>query len=693
MPQVEPDMVEPVEAGSDSAPAADSAEDAAPNAAPVKLDRYEIYPDRPLPGYHYPYANCYAAADTKGARENLMALVAGERLPPRAELLPSLRSIDNAALIRPYRWGAVDWPGSGGRRFAIFYSHPGGQRVMPAPDESFPAMSPDAITQGVIRPMLNVLAELASRDMTHRGIRPDNLFFKDASRRQVILGDGAMLPAAAANPVLYETIENGMTNPLGRGPGSAEDDLYALGATLLVLALGCHPLPGMSDHEIVAAKIEKGSYAALAADHYVPPALREPIRGLLADSLAERWTLKELALWLDGRRLSPIQPSIPPQAGRPFSFAGGQYYSCRALAHAMATHPEAVGPALTEQNLEAWVSRSVGDAQTAAAIASAMAKSSGESGAVAGLDPLLIARLCMALDPQGPIRYKSISTKVEGLGPLLAGLMNDPNGAQTFAQLVASDLPLASVGQRFGDGPEARALVKTLDRLRFYLKNPTTGYGIERCLYELNPSAPCASPTLESRYVADAADVLPALERVAQSKDRPSVPIDRHLAAFIATHYRQSTEPHLELLANREDRSKSVLGVLRTLAVLQWRLGPPQLPKLTEWVGHLADSVIDGYHGVALRKQMKEQLERVVRKGSIVELLNLVDDKAVRDQDAQRYQKALEEYFAAEAEIESYSAKQGAFDRRAEALANRIAVLVASTVAMGTVAVLALARF
>ena len=683
-------QVEPV-TEDEIAPAPRRADDAAPNMAPVALDRYEIYPDQRLPELDYSYATCYAAADTKGAREGLMAIVANDRLPPRSDILPSLRSIDSAPLLRPYRWGAVKLPGAT-PRFAIFYGHPGGARVMRSLDEPIAALSEDTITQGVVRAMLSALAELAARGITHRAIRPDNIFFKDSANRNVVLGDGAMLPPAAANSALFETIENGMTHPLGRGPGKPEDDLYSLGVTLLVLALGQNPLPGLSDHDIVSAKIEKGSYSALAGNHRVTPALREPIRGLLADDPAERWTLNDLALWLDGRRLSPIQPSIPLQAGRAFPFAGGQYFSCRALAHAMAGHPEAVGAALAENNLEAWVSRSVGDAKTAAAITSALAKSSGEAGANYGVDPLLLARLCMALDPLGPIQYKSMATTVEGLGPRLVGLLNDPNGGQTFAQLIASDLPLYWAGLRYGDGPEARTLVKTLDRLRFFLKNTAPSYGIERCLYELNPSAPCASPALESRYVADAEDLLPALERVAAGKDRPTFPIDRHIAAFIAARFRQNTEDHLVAIGNRDDPSKMVLGALRALAVMQWRLGPPQLPNLTEWMGRLTESVVDSFHGVALRRDLQEQLARVVRKGSLVELLNIVDDKAVRDADARGYQNALNEYYAAESEIDSYSGKEGVLERRAERLANRIATVLSSVIAIGTVAVLIMMR-
>jgi hypothetical protein len=601
--------------------------------------------------------------------------------------------MDNPGLIRAYRWSAIDWPG-GGRRFAVLYAQPGGPRIMSSLTEAVAPMAEDVLIEGVIRPLVIAIADLASRGITHRAIRPDNIYFKDAAMRQVTLGDCAMAPAGATSPVLFETIENGMTHPLGRGPGSTADDLYALGVTVLMLALGMNPAADIADHDLVTAKIEKGSYGALAGQYRISGSLREAIRGLLADDPKERWSLEELGFWLDGRRLSPIQPSVPPRAGRGFPFAGGEYFSCRALAHAMARNWAAVPAAVRENDLEAWVGRSVMDGKTSQLVAQVVGASGAEGETTLGRagEGMLAARLCTTLDPKGPLRYKSVSTMLDGLGPVLYGLVRDPNGAQTFAQLIGSDLPLFWIDKHFGDGPEARTLVKTVDRLRYLMKRVVPGCGIERCLYELNPGLPCLSPAIESQYVLDAESLLPALEAAAGSRDRPSFPIDRHIAAFIAARFRQGAEDHVESTADRSDPVKAILGALRALALMQWKLGPPQLPQLTAWLGKLAEAVIDGYHGIGLRKQMQEQLARIVKKGSLVELLNFVDDNSQRERDKQGYQQALVAFAATEAEIDRLSAAGATMDQRAEALASKIAAGISAVVAFGTVAVLMLIR-
>lgn len=680
-------QVEPLTAD-EAPPARNRRADSDASAAAVTLDRYEIHPGRPLPAYDTPAAACYAVTDTKGARENLMALVARDRLPARMDILPSLRSTDCPFIIKAYRWAAIEWPGGAGRRFAILYSQPGGTAVMPSLASVTP-IADDALIENVARPLATALAELSSRGIAHRAIRPDNIYFKDAAHRQVVLGDGAIAPAGSTNSPLFETIENGMADPLGRGPGSIADDLYSLGATLLLLSLGFNPVAGVAPDDLIGAKIAKGSYTALAGSHRVSSVLREAIRGLLADDPKERWTLKELSFWLDGRRLSPIQPTVPPHAGRPYPFCGGEYYSCRGLAHAIARNWAAANQAVREIDLEAWVKRSVGDGKAGDLIAEVLASGGDPARAAEGQ---VAARLCIALDPKGPLRFKNISATLDGIGPLLCGLAREPNGVQPFAQLIASDLPIAWIDKRYGDGPEARTLVKIVDRLRYFMKRPLPGHGVERCLYELNPALPCLSPMLEPYYVVDADSLLPALEAVAGSNTRPSFPIDRHIAAFIAARFGPEAEDHVEKTADRSDPRKAILAVLRTLSVMQWRLGPPQLPRLTAWMGKLAESIVDGYHQTAFRTEMKAQLERVIKKGSLIELLNFVDDDGARALDENGYRGALANFAAAEAEIDRLSSQDQGMNRRAQAMAGRVAGIISAVVITATIGILMLMR-
>src|SRR3546814_19623601 len=58
------------------------------------------------------------------------------------------------------------------------------------------------------------------------------------------------------------------------------------------------------------------------------------------------------------------------------------------------------------------------------------------------------------------------------------------------------------------------------------------GFGLERVLYELNPSIHCRSPLIEHLYVTRIEELVPALERAAANRDRGGRPMDRHIASF-----------------------------------------------------------------------------------------------------------------------------------------------------------------
>jgi len=132
---------------------------------------------------------------------------------------------------------------------------------------------------------------------------------------------------------MYEPIPQGMAMREGRGMGTVETDLYALGVTILVLMAGRNPVADLKDEEILRAKITQSSYQALAADYRLPLQVLEVLRGLLSDDPAQRWNMESLELWLAGRRLSPIQTKPALRAQRPFSIKGIEVFNVRELAH------------------------------------------------------------------------------------------------------------------------------------------------------------------------------------------------------------------------------------------------------------------------------------------------------------------------------------------------------------------------
>src|SRR5689334_16262467 len=203
------------------------AETVAGMAPPARLgERFEIYADRPLAELRSPSGAAYAAIDRERPAIGLSAVICDPDLPPRFEMLAGLHAMRGDGLLLPQHWGVIDWPPAGRRCFAILFDRPAGGVVAPSLGEAIAPINEDEIKRHLLPPVINSLRELFAAGLTHRAIRPNNLFYRDATRKALLLGDCVSAPPAALQPIAYETIESGMALPAGRGHGGPGEDLY-----------------------------------------------------------------------------------------------------------------------------------------------------------------------------------------------------------------------------------------------------------------------------------------------------------------------------------------------------------------------------------------------------------------------------------------------------------------------------------
>jgi len=647
--------------------------------APVRLgERFDIYSDRPLPELRSPNAAGFVAADRDRAIASIFGIVCDADLPPRHEVLTALHGLRAEALMLPQEWGVVDWPPTGRRHFAIVFDRPGGSRLTSSPTQPIEPMSEDAILHHVLPPLVSSLKELFAAGLTHRAIRPNNFFFRDAQRRALLLGECVSAPPAALQPVACEPAESGMANPTGRGNGTAADDLYALGATLLFLLCGRYPAAGLSDDQLVAEKLARGSYAALLGADRLNGRLVELLRGLLADDHRERWSILDVEAWLGGRRQSLRQTVMAKRAARPFEFAGGAYYTARAIGFAFARDPVAALRALKGPDFEVWMQRSLCDEDRSRMVGVALAE--GQDAGVAGHDERLVARLCAALDPQAPVRYKSFAAAVDGFGSALVAAVRGRGSVQHIAEAMGGRLPQFWFSAQSSLKPEQVPVLKSFERLRLNLEDRRAGFGIERILYEMNPKLHCLSPAVEADYVLGVSDVMAALERESQKRTGDDFQIDRHLAAFIAArHHALGGDWHDAVAA--ADAAQRTLGTVYVLTRLQAINGPAVVPALAQRVARQLPAVIDRYHNRARRARMTAELPKVVAKGSFADLLSLVDNVNDRVHDLQGFQLAQREYTAIEREFDGLRLDEPRLPERAVQLGQRYAATSASFLA------------
>ncbi|OIQ87912.1 hypothetical protein GALL_302070 [mine drainage metagenome] len=654
-------------------------------------ERYQIYPGSPLPGYSGPTSQAFYAEDRRDPKRAYFALIVRPGFPPRTNLLRALKGVECPGLMTMAEWGVVDWPPANRKVMAVVYERPLGERVMESLSATFRRIDEGEAVRKVVTPLTEALKKLRALGITHRGIRPTNMFWATPERDRIVLGDGATTPPGYDQPAALEALESAQCHPAGRGNGSFADDAYALGASLSILLQGRALFVRQDDAAILRAKMLNGSYSALVGDARMPVQMIEVLRGLMGDDAQQRWHVEALELWVAGRRLTPLVNRNEKRAARAFSFNGGDYNTARELAVAMAGNYEQAAQIILDGRLELWLRRSLDMAEKAGVVNDTMHV------AVAGtMDrkyafDYMVAKVCMLLDPLAPIRYKGLGVMPDGLGPLLAVTMVEGGDINLIAECILRSLSKAWVETRESYNPENSIMESAFNQQKVHLERQSIGSGPERLLYEMNPSMPCISQYTVDDYVVDIRDLLPALNAAAAKNAGKGWPIDRHVAAFVAARVSFDIErPFFDLADGNPLRS--ILAMLNILALLQWRLGQGGLAPLAGWVAGMLAPAITSFHNREIRKELEREVPRLAREGNLVEMARLLDSPEARQQDIKGFEEARQVWAERQRLIKDIEAGHVGTDEEGVKTARQIAALISVTIAFITTVLLLIAR-
>ena len=635
--------------------------------APILVEnRYQIFPGRPLPDLDSPTASAFAANDLRDPNADYVGYICLSPMPPRWDIAGSLSGTDNVNLLRLIGYGIVDWPAAKAQRPAVVFDRPKGARVVKSLRQKRQPMTEDQITRLVISPITEALTELKTRRVFHGFINPTNLWLRlaeDAGGAKVLLGECLTSPPGYAQPATFETIERAMAMPTARGSGTAADDLYALGVTILHLMLGRLPAGHLDDRAMLNEKIEKGTFHALIGETRLPLSVLEPVRGLMIDDPTSRWTLEDLDLWLSGRRLSPKQAQAPKRGSRPFSFGGVDLWTARALAAVMAGRTNDANQVIENGELTHWLNRGLDDEALVGRVEEAVR--SARAGRGGPIEERRVSRVLMALDGPAPIRYRGKSVLPGGIGDALGEAVARGGGVQELAEIIGGQLPMFWVSMQSEFQADFMALTTAFDNARTSLERSEMGFGLERCIYDLNTSIPCLSPILDGRYVLDLEGLMWALEDVAGQAHRPERPIDRHIAAFMLSRNNKLSERMFVALNGDPSTPEYGLGLLNLLFELQRTTKVHPLPQLCGWVASLLEPAIDLFHSRTLQQKVRETLASEAANGLFKNINDTITNTTLVRRDQAAFRSACRDYAKAVKDVA----------RRQQKLMNRVGLI------------------
>lgn len=585
-----------------------------------------------------------AASDRRLPSDESVALVCSPDVVPRVEAMAALKGLSKPGALALKDFGPIDWA-DGKQRLAVVYDAAPGGRFTPSGP-----MPPWQIIDAFLKPVSQALVEVHGRAVMHRAIRPDNLYLAELGSPMLALGPCVTVPPGYEQPDIYEPIETAAADPAGRSDGTPRHDMFALGMTVMGLMLGREPGAGIDRDDLMIRRIELGSLAAVIDPTMVPPEIADPLRGLLTDTAAERWTLKDLNFWLKGGKVDP--PRIAPQvlAAKPFTIGGKQVRCARSLAYMIGRHWAEGAKALRSEELVRWLRQDAADATAASFVEQVLRQRDPEDGGFDN-DVLLAARAVMALDPMGPIRYHGVATDPYGLGPFLFDATRTPEKVESAISMIDQGLPQKIVDMRPVDRRRATRQAINFERLRRWITSPQAFEGLERCLYDLNPHLPCRSPMVEGKWITRGSEIVAQLDKVANAKGNAEIRIDNSTAAFLAARLDADGYTLMALMTPEAVEEDVLLDAIRLFADEQVSLGSRPLPGIARWSAKLAMRIAESIHHRPTRKELTARVEAAIPEGNITAVYKALAIDGLKDADNRGFDAAKTGWERLESEI------------------------------------------
>ena len=617
-------------------------------------ERFEVDLGKQLPDLNSPRAKSYVVRDTKDPSASLFALVVNPGVVWRASALATQFAVNHRSLMRARTIGSIAVAGEKRRQAAIIFERPQeGARL----STKRGAIKEDILCGALLPQMLDALEQLHAKGVTHRALRPDNLFFANGREDTLVLGECVTALPGFDQPADFEPIERATASPQGRGDGSPACDLFALGVTLARLIDATDPPEKTDPMARVIARMTQGSFEVIAGHIKCGPPLRAFLASLLNDDPASRATIAGIRAWLDGAGAVAL-PKVPalPEA-RQYPFLDHVATQPRALARLFANHIDEAREEISKGHFSRWARSGMGQTALADEIEKLVGRPDELARKARPIEVDAISRICCLLDPTGPIAHRGLSIMPDGfVGAFAQATMaGDAETLAIISEMVSLGLPTSAL--RSPIAPEPSNEISLLhEAMRNALRWKNAASGVERFLYEYEHDLPCLSPLVIDQLPVDPAAYLRALDQRVQGGDNFGPrPVDRHGDGYIVARLPVEVRKKAGSLKNAlRERGGDLASDLAMLSLLQESSKSGPLPNLATWLGQRLTAAFDNVHNKERRARLITNLKNTAKAGDLKAVLDLLIDRREIQADNEEYRRAQVRYDALGEQLDAF---------------------------------------
>ena len=184
--------------------------------------------------------------------------------------------------------------------------------------------------KSIVSETINAFKFCHANGIVHKDIKPENLYFKHADGRDILLGDfgiSTVLDTHKSRHLTSQSLTVGYAAPEMYGIRDQNDgkikvfigkevDYYALGITLIHIWDGKSPFDSMGIHEI--SNLTTCGMVLIPDD--MPREVQKLVKGLITVDYTQRWGYDEIRRWLKGEDV-PVHFQIKEQTYPPYQFS------------------------------------------------------------------------------------------------------------------------------------------------------------------------------------------------------------------------------------------------------------------------------------------------------------------------------------------------------------------------------------
>jgi hypothetical protein len=616
-------------------------------------EKYKIIFSEPLPDLDTLGGKAFSVESKGTKNQPLYALVQHRSIPQRTELYKTLQKgiVDQI-------WGPIDQGvkqvkigGENVERLVTIINIPQGTPF--AKGDKVVRLTEGQIREGFLKGMVITLATLHTREIIHRGICPANLLSNSPDYDSISLRECVTAPAGGDQNPLFEPLERCTLRPEYRGEGTTADDIFALGVTVLSLFYGELPKVDKNLNHLYAERVARGSYGAYTKNKKIPSSMSVMLKGLLDDDPDDRWSLSDLAQWMDGSNPQHRASTNDNLLTRPVLYDEKSYTDRRLLAVAFAKDSHKAAKYLKKQKFNIWVNQYLSTTSFSERHESILNVTSGD-GFETGerVNASMVARVCAFLDPSGPIRYRGLTIPYDGIhnALLFALAENNVEDVKSIREILTTDLfkLLSELAGPFNYSAQKSKLYYGSSVA--LIEGHHKGQGAERFTYELFPSIPCLSPHTKNYWVDNIKSMIIAIDEGLIDDQRANSIFEPHVASFLASRSSSLARIFTFHKENNIPVGQKAAMFVEIFGTLQLELAIPKLANLSKYLSKGMKPMIRSLKNRPNREILAKRLMELSELGDLVRLLTELNISRVKDIDAREFRRARQKFLGLERE-------------------------------------------